>query len=85
MIDHVYMMRPSIKIPILWGLESFQVGQPAPMQEPTQTRLLTTKHTPISQEIPRVLGALGQGWVKEQILEQKMLLVLLSRRKFQWF
>ena len=66
----------SEKIPTPWGLDSFQVGEPASIQEPTQSCLIRTKDTPISQEIPRVLGALCLGWVKDRLSKQKMLLVL---------
>lgn len=55
---------------------AFQVGEPASIQEPTQSCLIRTKDTPMSQEIPRVLGALCPGWVKDQLSKQKMVLVL---------
>ena len=75
----------SIKIPTPWGLDSFQVGEPAPNQEPIQSCHIRTKGTPTTQEIPRVLGALCQGLVKDQVSKQKMLLVLLSLRKCHGF
>lgn len=34
--------------------------QLAPVQEPIKSRLIRTKHTPVTQEIPKVLGALCQ-------------------------
>lgn len=49
-----------IKTPTLWGLESFQFGEPASIQDPTQRHLIRTKDTPITQEIPRILGAVSR-------------------------
>ena len=58
------------------GLDSFQAGDLASIQEPTQSSLIRTKDTPTSQEIPRVLGALCPGRVKDLQSKQKMPLVL---------
>lgn len=66
----------SEKIPPPWGLDSFQAGELASIQEPTQSSLIRTKDTHTSQEIPRILGALCPGQVKDQQSKQKMPLVL---------
>lgn len=59
-------------------------GWPIPIQEPTQSCLIR-KGIVIIQEIPKDLGALSGTRVKDQILEQNVLLVLLSLRKLQGF
>ena len=58
---------------------------PEAIQEPTKTHLIRTKDIPVTQKVPRDLGALCQESVKDQILEQKMLLVLLSLRTVEGF
>lgn len=38
---------------------------PAPIQEPTKSLLVRTKDSPITQEIPKDLGALSETEVKD--------------------
>lgn len=53
------------------------------IQKPTQSCLIGTKYTPMTQEIPRDL--VSGTMVKDQTLEQKILLVFLSLRNLQGF
>ena len=56
---------------------------PGAIQEPTQSCLIRTKDTPITQEILRNLGAYSGTGVKDQILEQKI--AFLSLKNLQQF
>ena len=55
---------------------------PGAIQEPTQSCLIRTKDTPITQEILRDLGAYSGTRVKDQILERKI--AFLSLKNLQW-
>lgn len=52
----------------------------AVIQEPTSSQLIRTKDTAVTLKILRDLGTLSLTGVKDQILEQKMFLMLLGFR-----
>ena len=58
---------------------------PEAIQEPTQSHLIRTNDTPITQESLKDLGALCQEPGSKAKLEQKMLLVFTSLRRLQRF
>ena len=67
-----------------YGLVFLEISpHPEAMQEPTQSCLIRTKDTPITQESLGDLGALSGTGVKDQILEQKI--AFLSLRNLQAF
>lgn len=51
----------------------------------TNSHLIKTKDIAVTQEVPGALGTLSGTGIKHQTLEQKILLVLLSRRKLKRF
>ena len=66
---------------------AFLVTSPHPgaILEPTKSQLIRIKDTVVTQKIPGDFGTLSRTGVKDQVLEQKMFLVLLSLRRLQGF